>query len=164
MKLKKTPWSGLIALFAALFIVQGCQTVKSIYSDDKQVEWEHVQPEEHPVLKAVGYAPISTQQGSTETIKVLMAIKASKLDAYKELAEQVYGQKIGTEQSLENLVLSDNRLKASVEGVIRGAQVVKSYPVGEDAYATELVLDFQKVYDLYLSTARPKRIKKVTYY
>jgi len=151
-------------LVASLTCVNACQTVKSVYSDDKQVEWEYIQPEQHPVLKAVGYAPVSTQRGENDTTKMLMAIKASKLEAYKELAEQVYGQKIDTHQSLANMILADNELKASVEGVIRGAQVVKSYPVGEDAYATELSLDFSKVYDIYLSTARPRKIKKVTYY
>jgi hypothetical protein len=55
-------------------------------------------------------------------------------------------------------------LKSSVEGVIRGARVTKSYPVGEDTYATELELDMSRVYDIYLSTAKPKKIRKVTYY
>ncbi|MCC2606290.1 LPP20 family lipoprotein [Planctobacterium marinum] len=144
--------------------VSGCKTLESMYYSDKQVEWEYVQPEEYPVLTAVGYAPISSQMGNNDSVKMLMAIKASKLDAYKELAEQVYGQRIDTEQSLANLVLRDNELKASVEGVIRGAQVIKSYPVGEDVYATELSLDFQKVYDIYLSTARPRKVKDVVYY
>jgi hypothetical protein len=93
-----------------------------------------------------------------------MAIKASKLDAYRELTEQVYGQKVDSNQSLANLVMQDTRLDSSVQGVIRGAKVVKSYPVGDDTYATELELDFKLVNDLYLSTARPQRIKKIRYY
>lgn len=165
MKIPNDNWriKALVSSFIALSL-SGCKMAESIYYSDKQVEWEYVQPEEHPVIKAVGYAPISSQNGQSDTIKMLMAIKASKLDAYKELAEQVYGQRIDTQQSLANLVLSDSDLKASVEGVIRGAEVVKTYPVGEDVYATELSLDFQKVYDIYLSTARPRRIKDVTYY
>nr|WP_136250090.1 LPP20 family lipoprotein [Ningiella ruwaisensis] len=130
----------------------------------KHVEWETIQPETYPVLSAVGYAPIQSQLGNTESSKRLQAIKASKLDAYRELAEQVYGQKIDGEQSLANMILSDNQLKASVEGVIRGARVVKSYPVGDDTYATELELDMAVVHDLYLTTAKPKRVKNVTYY
>ena len=93
-----------------------------------------------------------------------MAIKASKLDAYRELAEQVYGQKVDGEQELANMILTNNQLKSSVEGVIRGARVVKTYPVGEDTYATELELDMSRVYDIYLSTAKPRKIRKVTYY
>lgn len=127
----------------------------------RQVEWEYIEPSSYPVLSAVGYAPINAQNGNDETIKVINAIKASKLDAYRELAEQVYGQRIDGNHSVSNLVLTDNHLKASVEGVIRGAEIVKSYPVGDDTYATEVTLDFKKVYDIYLSTARPRKVKKV---
>ena len=104
---------------------------------------------------------------SVETMtpsKMLMALKASKLDAYRELTEQVYGQKVDGDQTLANLVMTNTHLKSSVEGVIRGARVVKSYPVGEDAYATELELDFERVYNIYLSTAKPRRVKEVRYY
>ncbi|MEP1869044.1 MAG: flagellar biosynthesis protein FlgP, partial [Paraglaciecola sp.] len=64
----------------------------------------------------------------------------------------------------QSLVLENTQLDSSVQGVIRGARVVKSYPVGNDTYATELELDFKLVNDIYLSTARPKRIKDVRYY
>lgn len=130
----------------------------------KHVEWETIEPEEYPVLNAVGYAPINAQIGVNVSSKRLMAIKASKLDAYRELAEQVYGQKVDGEQELANLILTNNRLKSNVEGVIRGARVVKTYPVGEDTYATELELDMQTVHNIYLSTAQPKRIRKISYY
>lgn len=146
----------------ALLGVLGLSGCGAIY--DKQVEWEYVQPSSYPVIKAVGYAPISAQPGTTDSTKMIMAIKASKLDAYRELTEQVYGQKIGGNQSLEKLVLTNTQLQSSVQGVIRGAEVVKTYPVGDDTYATELSLDFKKVYDIYISTARPKRIKDVHYF
>jgi hypothetical protein len=131
---------------------------------DKHVEWETVEPESYPIISAVGYAPISVQKGASESSKMLMALKASKLDAYRELTEQVYGQKVDSGQSLASLVMQNTRLDSSVQGVIRGAKVVKSYPVGDDTYATELELDFKLVNDIYLSTARPKRVKKVNYY
>ena len=139
--------------------LSGCSSIFT-----KHVEWETIEPASYPVLTAVGYAPISAQLGSDESTKTLMAIKASKLDAYRELAEQVFGQKVDGEQELANLILTNNQLKSSVEGVIRGARVLKSYPVGEDTYATELELDMSRVFDIYLSTAKPKKIRKVTYY
>lgn len=146
---------------AAIFgiFLTGCSSMFS-----KHVEWETLAPESYPVILAVGYAPISTQKGASESTKMLMALKASKLDAYRELTEQVYGQKVDSGQSLASLVIQNAHLDSSVQGIIRGAKVVKSYPVGEDTYATELVLDFKLVNDIYLSTARPKRVKNVHYY
>lgn len=142
-------------LILSPLVLTGCSTFT-----EQHVEWEYIKPESQPVLNAVGYAPVSNQPGNTDAMKMLMAIKASKLDAYRELAEQVYGHKVQGNQTLANLVVENIQLRASVDGVIRGAEIVKSYPVGEDVYATELKLDFQKVYDLYLATARPKRVKE----
>lgn len=148
------------ACFISLSLsVTGCNSLIT-----KHVEWETIEPENYPILNAVGYAPIDAQLGTDASSKRLMAIKASKLDAYRELAEQVYGQKVDGEQALANLILTNNQLKSSVEGVIRGATVVKTYPVGEDTYATELELDMKNVHNIYLSVAQPKRIRKVSYY
>jgi len=148
--------AGFIALSVSL---AACDSLIT-----KHVEWETIEPESYPVLNAVGYAPVDAQIGLNPSSKRLMAIKASKLDAYRELAEQVYGQKVDGEQELANLIITNNQLKSSVEGVIRGARVVKTYPVGEDTYATELELDMEVVHNIYLSTAQPKRIRKISYY
>lgn len=148
-----------LIVVTTLTLLSGCQSLF-----DKQVEWETIEPDTYPVIRSIGYAPIDAQQGANRSNKMLQAIKASKLDAYRELTEQVYGQKIDGEQSLANLVLLDDQLEATVQGVIRGARVVKTYPVGKDSYATELELDFALVQDIYLSTAKPKKVKKVRYY
>jgi len=156
-RLKTILLVSAVSLCAAM--LGGCNSLVS-----KHVEWETIEPNSYPVLTAVGYAPIDAQLGLDDSSKTLMAIKASKLDAYRELAEQVFGQKVDGEQALSNLILTNNQLKSSVEGVIRGARVVKTYAVGEDTYATELELDMSRVYDIYLSTAKPRKIRKVHYY
>ncbi|MDO6444421.1 LPP20 family lipoprotein [Colwellia sp. 1_MG-2023] len=130
---------------------------------DKHVQWQTIKPETFPVITAIGQAPISLQNSTNETQRMLMAINASKIAAYAELAEQVYGQQINSSTSMSNLILNDQEFKASVQGVIRGAKVIKSYPVG-DTYTTELHLDFKNVYDLYIASSQNKEIKHVRYY
>lgn len=147
----------LVIIASAMFLTACAQVF------DKHIEWETVQPETYPTLKGVGYAPISAQRGSNQTEKMLAAIKASKLDAYRELAEQVYGQKIDSSTSIGDLVVTNSQLRASVQGMVKGAKVQQSYPL-EDMYVTELSLAFEDVYNLYLVTAKPRRIKNITYY
>ncbi|MCC5852302.1 MAG: LPP20 family lipoprotein [Alkalimonas sp.] len=147
-----------ILVLCGLFLLAGCSLVA-----DRHLEWETVAPEQFPVLRAVGYAPLSLQPGQNEQHKMLMALQASKLDAYRELAEQVYGQRIDANTSLQQLLVKNDQLRASVQGVIRGARVVKSYPVG-DAYATELELDFRDVYELFQAQQPERRIRHVRYY
>ena len=143
--------------FLGLFI-SGCS---SMY--DKHVQWQRVKPENFPVILGVGYAPISLQKSEHQTQRMLMALNASKLAAYAELAEQVYGQQISGQMTLADLLVENQQLTASVQGLIRGAKVIKSYPVG-DTYATEMRLDFKDVYEIYLASSNRKEIKDVTYY
>ena len=64
-------------LLAVALIMVGCQPLQNMRPDD----W----------LTAVGYANISEQKGRTDEERQVRAMRASKIDAYRELAEQVYG-------------------------------------------------------------------------
>ena len=148
---------------AASMLLSGCSAYYNLAYDQQHVEWETETPDQFPVLTAVGYAPIADQPGDNQQHKDLAAMRASKLAAYRELAEQVYGQRIAGGSSVENWALTNDTFQASVDGVIRGAEVIRTYTVGE-YYATELKLDFQKVHRIYQSTSRQQKIKRVVYY
>ena len=90
--------TSVVRVKAAL-LAFSIMTLASCGVIDKHVEWETVEPASYPVLTAIGYAPIEPQQGSNANVKLLMAMKTSKLEAYRELAEQVYGQRIEGSQS-----------------------------------------------------------------
>lgn len=155
-KIQKSVRASFIVV--SLILSSACS---SIY--DKHVQWQTIKPEAFPVLNAIGYAPISIQKSSNETQRMLMAIKASKIAAYAELAEQVYGQQVEAEVTMSDLLINDNQLKASVQGIIRGAKVVKSYPVG-DTYTTELQLNFKDVYEIYEANNTRQEIKETSYF
>ncbi|MBD8511827.1 LPP20 family lipoprotein [Photobacterium sp. CAU 1568] len=96
------------------------------------------------LLTAVGYASISEQRGQTLEEKRLRAMRASKVDAYRELTEQVYGMRISARTGLTDQQLDSEETDGAVDGVIRGAEVIRSYPVG-DSYVTEMQLDLNKM-------------------
>ncbi|KLV05897.1 flagellar protein FlgP [Photobacterium aquae] len=99
---------------------------------------------EGKVLNAVGYASISEQRGRTDEEKRTRAMRASKLDAYRELTEQVYGMRVSARAGMEDQALGIETTDGSADGIIRGAEVVRSYPVG-DNYVTEMKLDLNKM-------------------
>jgi|TARA_R110001583_G_scaffold9788_2_gene45882 hypothetical protein len=142
----------------SLLAISSCSTVY-----DKHIQWQTVTPEAFPIIHGIGYAPISLQKSEHETQRMLMAIKASKIAAYVELAEQVYGQKISSQTTMADMLINNQQLAASVQGLIRGAKVVKSYPVG-DTYTTELQLDFKDVYEISQASFNRKEIKRVQYF
>ncbi|OOE37343.1 flagellar biosynthesis protein FlgP [Salinivibrio kushneri] len=95
---------------------------------------------EENIISAVGMASISAQQGATQEEKETRAMRASKVDAYKELSEQVYGLRVSSRSSVNDQSLGRDNTQGAVDGIIRGAEVVASYKVG-DSYVTELELD-----------------------
>jgi len=102
------------------------------------------------VISATGYAVISVQASDNPAQQRLLAIRASKLDAYRGLAEQVYGQYVDGSTKISDLVLSDDVYRAKVQVVIYGAQLVSVSPVGEDTYEVTLSLRRSVVNDLRL--------------
>ena len=96
------------------------------------------------VFTAAGYASINAQKGKTFDLKMLNAIKASKIEAYRELAEQIYGVSLSSENSMKDSRLQKDRVEVSVSGVIQGASVVRSYHKG-GFYITELELDMKRL-------------------
>lgn len=102
------------------------------------------------VITVVGYAPISLQPGQNQQHKILMAMRASKLQAYQELAAVVHGQVIQYQTGARDMVLQGEQLQSAVSGIVRGARVVKTYPVQEDVYATVLELDVKDIQRAYV--------------
>ena len=91
---------------------------------------------------------IASQRGDTPAQQRLMAIKASKLDAYRALAEEVYGQYINASGTMTDMSITEDHLKSRVEGVIYGARVVSITPIGGETYETKLALSQRTIDEL----------------
>lgn len=104
--------------------------------------------EKRETLTATGYAVISVQNSKTPAQQRLMAIRASKLDAYRSLAEQVYGLRLDATATVADMVVQNDTFRSKVEGVIYGATLVSITPSGDDTYETTLTLDKSTVQDL----------------
>ena len=116
--------------------------------------------EKRETLVATGYAVIGVQNHKNPSQQRLMAIRASKLDAYRALTEQVYGQQLDASTTVADMTVMSDTFRAKVEGVIYGAVLVSITPVGDDTYETTLSLDQQVVRDLralYLSQLAARR-------
>lgn len=141
----------LLTAIVTTVLLWGC-------TSSSQVKYYQEAPKEFAKFYATGYAPINSQMGENKTERILQAIKASTLEAYRELTAQVHGHQIDGQTQLSELMVANSSLSASVQGLIRGAKVIKSYPVSDEIYATELELDYKNLYLLYNSTAMPRRI------
>ena len=97
--------------------------------------------QETPMITGLGFAQIAGQPGKTANEKRLMAIRAARMDALRDLTEQIHGIAISADTSIRDAVVQDDRLNAVVEGTIRGARTVRITPKDPDAYEIVMALD-----------------------
>lgn len=134
-----------LALVGLALLISAC-TQMSVSPDHRVV----IEPMGDPmqVLTATGYATISSQPHANPAQQRLMAIKASKLDAYRALAEQVYGQYVDASTSIGDLVMQSDQFNAQVRGVIYGAKLERINAVGSDTYEVTMTLPVALVNEL----------------
>ena len=70
-----------------------------------------------------------------------MAIRAARMDALRDLAEQVHGIRLSSTTTIRDAVVQDDSMTALVDGTIRGARTVRVTPKGTDSYEVEMMLD-----------------------
>ncbi|MEI6896276.1 MAG: hypothetical protein V5786_02090 [Psychromonas sp.] len=122
-----------LSAFLVLFLLSACSHSNKASTDQSQMKY---------TFHSVGYAPIDIQSGGSFENKMLNAIKASKIEAYKEMAEQIHGVLLSSDNTLNGASLGHDKINAHVSGLVRGARVLKSYHEG-DLYITELELNME---------------------
>lgn len=112
---------------------------------------ESLRPTPRPVnLAATGYAVISVQGHKSAAQQRLLAIRAAKLDAYRNLAEQVYGTRLDSSTTVAEMAVTNDRFRSRVDGVIYGAILSNITPINNDTYEVTLTLDGAVVNDIRL--------------
>ncbi len=136
-----------LSVLALSALLAGCESIPlNVPKSDTSMITPLVEKRE--TLVATGYAVIGVQNHKNPAQQRLMAIRASKLDAYRALTEQVYGQQLDASTTVADMTIMSDTFRAKVEGVIYGAVLVSITPVGDDTYETTLSLDQQVVRDL----------------
>ena len=153
----------LIASLASLVVLSGCSQSKPCCSDVSkrtQQPAAQVQPvaqvapapvyrERKPELmkiSGIGYGAESTFGAYTPGQRRLMAIRSSKLDAYRALAEQIHGIKIDSNTSVSTLTAKSDSFRARVNAMVRGARIVSVTPMADNNYETVLEVYVDKAF------------------
>ena len=140
--LHKNSVSGFITIL--LMLTTGC----AVNMQDYNAALVQSVLDKNNNIIATGYAVISVQKADTPAQQRILSIKASKLDAYKVLMEQVYGQYLDANTTVSEMIVQSDTFRAKVQGVIYGAKLVSITPVGDDTYETTLSLSNSVVDDL----------------
>ncbi|PPK53534.1 LPP20 family lipoprotein [Marinobacter persicus] len=108
-------WS-LVAFLAV--VLTGCAS--------SQNSEEQAKPELEPVtVRVSGYGTYEdVEEDRSDTRKRLLARRASQLDAYRNLAERVYGTVVFGSSTVSDFVLQSDSFRTYVDSYVRGAKVI----------------------------------------
>lgn len=99
-------------------------------------------------LNATGYGAVNigSCEGQCDRVapaqRKLLAMRAARLDAYRAMAEQVYGLRIEGGSTVGSLALKDDSFKVYIDAFIRGARVTKVAQREDGTYETTVEMDF----------------------
>lgn len=88
-----------------------------------------------------GFSQIAGQPGKTGGEKRLMAIRAARVEALRDLAEQIHGVALDGQTAIRDAVVTNDALATRVDGVLRGATTRSIRPIGTDGYQVEMQID-----------------------
>ena len=91
-------------------------------------------------LTAFGFASITAQSATDPAQRRLQAARAAKLDAYRNLAEQLYGVRFASDSVIIDARVREDHIRSHVEGVIAGVEIVALEPLGNDTYQATVKL------------------------
>jgi len=120
---------GMVGLVALVLLLAGCQhppdgvdqrTWQPGQSGDNERD-ERLEP---IMVRTSGYGAYEVTPSEATAQDHLRVRRASKLDAYRSLAERVYGTTIHGTSTVNEFVLLNDHYRAYVDSYIRGAKVV----------------------------------------
>jgi hypothetical protein len=106
-----------------------------------------------PTIRGMGYAVVSAQPGKNLNHRRLNAIRVARMDAMRNLTEQIHGVRLDASTTIAEAVLQNDTLRSSVVGMLRGARTVHIQPRGSDTYEVLLEVDRDMI-DQMLKIAR----------
>lgn len=96
-------------------------------------------------MTATGFASITAQSGGDPAQRRLQAARAAKLDAYRNLAEQLYGVEFASDSVVADSRVREDHIRVRISGVIAGAEIILLEPLGNDSYQATVRLPGSKV-------------------
>lgn len=73
--------------------------------------------------------------------KALMGKRAAKIDALRNLLEEIYGVTVRSKTTVRDFVTQNDDMKARVSAFVRGARVVSERALGDGSYEVEVEIE-----------------------
>lgn len=101
-------------------------------------------PTDANTIQVNGFGAIVPRAELTHAQQRLMAMRASRVDAYRNLVERVYGLEVAGNSTVQQLAADHDQVRLVVRHTVRGARVVDIALVDDNTYQTKLELQLDR--------------------
>lgn len=135
-----------------VFLLAGCSTQPNVRESAVTPVPASILPTR---VTAIGYGATTAYENYSTGQKRLMAMRASKLDAYRALVEQVNGIRLTSNSTVSALASQHDSFRVYIDAYLRGARIVSVTPLPDGNYETVLELDLKEQFYQTLNQTRP---------
>lgn len=101
-------------------------------------------PPQPIVVSATGYAAPMMNKKISKAQARLLTLRGSKIDAYRNLSERVYGLKLRGSSSLRSMMTAHDELQTFVDAYLMGAKVVSQRELEDGSFETIVEMALQE--------------------
>jgi len=91
-------------------------------------------------VKVTGYGAPPRDETMSPAQKRLLAMRASKADAYRALVEQLHGIRVSGTTTVGDMVIKNDTFRVYLDAYVHGAQVLNNMAQPDGVYETEMEL------------------------
>lgn len=128
MNIKIVKW---VLISTLSFLLLACAAQKDL---------ARVIPPPVKVLTAMGYGTVDKNR-FLPAQRRLMGMRAAKMEAYRALAEQIYGVRLNGNTTVESMVVKNDMYRSYIDAVVRGARVKSITAIDADTYETVMEIE-----------------------
>lgn len=111
------------------------------------------------VVRVSGFGTYADPGDRLDTRKRLLARRASQLDAYRNLAERVYGTVIFGSSTVNDFVLNNDNFRSYVDSYIRGAKMVAVNEHSDGVVETVMELKLESRFRACVSMVEEREVQ-----
>ncbi|HEY3378708.1 MAG TPA: hypothetical protein VGL77_14570 [Armatimonadota bacterium] len=101
---------------------------------DGKIDWS----QQEVRARGIGFAPKFAKTPAQITV---LAREAAMVAAERNLIKVIYGVHVTSDTTVENMVLTQDTIKTSVKGLLKGAVIVSEKPYGDEGYEVVLAVN-----------------------
>jgi len=107
------------------------------------------------VLSAMGYGTADMYKNYSPEQRRLMSMRASKMDALRNLAEQIYGVRIHGHTTVSDMVVRNDSYRSYIDAFLKGARVKSITALNNNTYESVVEITLTpKFYSCFSGEAR----------